>query len=149
LIASDETQGKRSRDKELATISAVGLALSIAWHAAVLLGATISANAGTGLLLLGVALSVASGLRAVPLRPAVRSSRGYVAFEGAPKWMRWLVLLAAGYFVLNFRLATGRFVGTVTPNDALGARIASAAGMLIFPYPLAVFYAAFRRAAQS
>ena len=130
----------------LVVASLLGLLVSLIGHVAILLGGQLSVDPVNRLLALGVILWLASGVEAYLLRRELRERGMSAIFEGAPRWMKWLGWAAAAYFVLNFFLTTGHWAGNVTSQDPGSVRIASAAGIMLFTYPLAVFYAAYRRA---
>ena len=121
--------------------------MSLIGHLAILLGVqTPIEPAINSLLAFGVVLWLASGIEAYLLRRELRDRGSSALFQGARPWMKWLGWAAAAYFVLNFWFATGHWAGNVTQGAPVSGRIASAAGMMIFAYPLAVFYAAYKRA---
>jgi hypothetical protein len=100
-----------------------------------------------GLLAFGVILLLGIGIEGYSWRRELREGGSSALLQGAPAWMKWLGWAAAAYFVLNFWLATGHWAGKMTGGDPAAPRIATAAGIMVFAYPLAVFYAAHKRAA--
>ena len=124
-----------------------GFVVSLLGHVAILLGVhTPIEPAMNSLLVFGVILWLGSGIEAYLLRRELRETGSSAMFRGAPPWMKWLAWAAAAYFALDFWLATGHWAGKVTPGDSVASRIASAAGMMVFAFPFAVFYAAYKRA---
>ena len=120
--------------------------MSLIGHLAILLGVQMPIDPVNRLLAFGVVLWLGTAIEAYLLRRELRERGSSALFQGAPTWMKWLGWAAAAYFVLNFWFATGHWAGNVTQEAPEAPRIASAAGMMIFASPLAVFYAAYKRA---
>jgi hypothetical protein len=86
----------------------------------------------------------------VALRAKLRQEggRGFykAAFAGAPMWMAIVAFVALGYAALNFFLATGMPVGSVSDKNPEFQRVASGHAMAFYAAAMTILYAAAVRA---
>jgi hypothetical protein len=131
----------------MACLSAGCLILAIGINAAALRGEAFYGITSGELFLVVLVVwgTMIIGLREVP--GANRSFTGMRrAFDGAPLWMKVLAPAALVYAEINFRLATGMWLGRIRGDDPASERVTSGFLIAFAACALVVHYAAYRRA---
>jgi hypothetical protein len=130
----------------LVGFAGAGLLSSFAWHLASLAGDPVLDTAGLVLCYAIVLVGVPTIVSLLPFRAAWKGYAGWrLALEGAPPWMKRVVLFTGVYAVLNFFMATGRLAGSVTNQSPGFGRVASGGLMYMYSAFLAFLYAAYSR----
>ena len=131
-------------------MSGLGLIAAITWHVLALLGRDLPHGVWLALFLGIFAVWLPAVLAILPLRGKLQEVGGIqtfrIIFAGAPLWMAALALLALAYAVVNFLLATGAPIGSVSDRDPSFQRVASGHAIAFYAAAMTILYAASIRA---
>lgn len=125
----------------VAGLAFLGLLLSTAWHASILLGRDILGDAGQTLFAGIFVVWFPTVIYLQKLGPALQRGGWKALFKGAPSWFGTLFGLVFGYAILNFMMG---MLGVYDMSTGFG-RAASGHAMVFYAASWGIAVAAIRR----
>ncbi len=136
----------------VAILSGFGLLASVVWHGLILAGQQLPQDLSWGFIFGMFAVWIPVVMAILPLRAQLSEARGMgfynVVFVGAPLWMRVSARILLGYVVVNFVLATGMIMGSVSNRDPAFQRVTSGFAMAVYAIAMTVLRATVVRDGQ-